>query len=30
MSVDERLDRIEQMLATLVREQTIKEWYTTR
>jgi hypothetical protein len=29
MSVEERLDRIERMLATLVRQQTIKEWYTT-
>lgn len=29
MSVDERLERIEQMLATLVRQQTITEWYTT-
>lgn len=29
MSVEERLERIEQMLATLVRQQTIKEWYTT-
>jgi hypothetical protein len=29
MSVEERLERIEQMLATLVQQQTIKEWYTT-
>ena len=29
MSVEERLERIEQMLTTLVRQQTIKEWYTT-
>jgi hypothetical protein len=29
MNVEERLERIEQMLTTLVRQQTIKEWYTT-
>lgn len=29
MSVEERLERIEQMLTTLVQQQTIKEWYTT-
>jgi hypothetical protein len=29
MSVEERLERIEQMLATLIQKQTIKEWYTT-
>ena len=29
MSVEERLERIEQILATLVNQQTIKEWYTT-
>jgi hypothetical protein len=29
MSVEERLERIEQMLTTLVQRQTIKEWYTT-
>ena len=29
MSVEERLERIEQMLVTLVQQQTIKEWYTT-
>lgn len=29
MTVEERLERIEQMLATLVQQQTIKDWYTT-
>ncbi|MHB1423791.1 MAG: helix-turn-helix domain-containing protein [Gemmataceae bacterium] len=29
MSVEERLDRIEQMLTTLLQKQTIKEWYGT-
>lgn len=29
MRIEERLDRIEQMLTTLVQQQTIKEWYTT-
>jgi len=29
MTLDERLDRIEQMLAELVERQTIKDWYTT-
>jgi hypothetical protein len=29
MSVEDRLERIEQMLATLVEQQTIKDWYTT-
>ena len=29
MSVEERLERIEQMLSTLVERQTIKDWYTT-
>jgi predicted NACHT family NTPase len=29
MSVEERLQRIEQMLATLLEKQTIKDWYGT-
>ncbi|HXG09286.1 MAG TPA: helix-turn-helix domain-containing protein [Gemmataceae bacterium] len=29
MTLEERLDRIEQMLAVLVERQTIKDWYTT-
>lgn len=28
-SIDERLDRIESMLAALVERQTVKEWYAT-
>jgi len=27
--LDERLSRIEQMLAVLVERQTVREWYTT-
>jgi hypothetical protein len=30
MSVEERLERVEQMLTTLVEQQTIKDWYTTQ
>jgi hypothetical protein len=29
MSIDERLSRIEAMLAVLVERQTVREWYTT-
>jgi hypothetical protein len=29
MSVDERLDRIEAMLAAIAGRQHVKEWYTT-
>ena len=29
MTVEERLDRIEAMLAVLVERQTVREWYTT-
>ena len=29
MSVEERLQRIEQMVATLLEKQTIKDWYGT-
>jgi hypothetical protein len=29
MSVEERLERIEQLLATLVEQRTVKDWYTT-
>ena len=29
MTVDERLDKIEAMLAVLVDRQTVREWYTT-
>jgi hypothetical protein len=29
MTVEERLDRIEQLLAALVERQTVREWYTT-
>jgi hypothetical protein len=28
-ALDERLSRIEQMLAVLVERQTVKDWYTT-
>jgi hypothetical protein len=28
MSIEERLDRIEQMLAVLVDRQTVREWYS--
>lgn len=28
-TIDERLDRIESMLASLVERQTVKDWYTT-
>jgi hypothetical protein len=28
-NIDERLDRIEQMLASLVERQVVKEWYAT-
>ena len=27
--IEDRLNRIEQMLATLVERQTVKDWYTT-
>ncbi len=27
--IDERLERIEAMLAALVRQQAVKDWYTT-
>ena len=29
MSIEERLERIERMLAALVERQTAKDWYTT-
>ena len=29
MTVEERLERIETMLATLIRQQRMREWYTT-
>lgn len=29
MTVEERLEKIERMLATLVERQTIKDWYST-
>ena len=29
MTIEERLDRIEAMLAVLVERQTVREWYTT-
>jgi hypothetical protein len=29
MSIEERLDRIESLLAVLVERQTVREWYTT-
>jgi len=29
ISVDERLDRIESMLSSLIQQQTIRDWYTT-
>jgi hypothetical protein len=29
MTVEERLDRIEQLLASLVERETMREWYTT-
>jgi hypothetical protein len=29
MTTDERLDRIEELLLQLVRQKTLKEWYTT-
>ena len=29
MTTDERLERIEQMLAALVEQKAIKDWYTT-
>lgn len=29
MTVEERLDRIESMLAVLVERQTVREWYST-
>ena len=29
MSIDERLDRIESLLAALVERETIKDWYST-
>jgi Helix-turn-helix domain len=29
MSIDERLERIESMLAVRVARQTVREWYTT-
>ena len=29
MTIDERLDRIEELLRLLVEEKTVKEWYTT-
>jgi hypothetical protein len=29
MTVEERLERIERMLATLVERETVKEWYST-
>lgn len=29
MNVEDRLDRIEAMLAVLVERQTVREWYTT-
>ena len=29
MSIEERLERIEGMLATLVKRQTVKDWYST-
>jgi hypothetical protein len=28
MTTDERLDRIEELLLTLIRQRTVKEWYT--
>lgn len=29
MSIEERLEKIEAMLAVLVERQTVREWYTT-
>lgn len=29
LSIEERLERIESILATLAEQQTIREWYTT-
>jgi len=29
VTVDERLQKIEELLATLVERQTVREWYTT-
>jgi hypothetical protein len=29
MTIEERLDRIESLLATLVEQQTVKDWYST-
>ena len=29
VTIDERLERIESMLVTLVEQQTIREWYST-
>jgi hypothetical protein len=29
MSIEERLERIEQLLAVLVERQALREWYTT-
>ena len=29
MTVEERLDKIEQMLTLLVQRQTVKDWYST-
>ncbi len=29
MSIDERLDRIESLLAALVERETVKDWYST-
>jgi len=28
MTLDQRLDRIEEMLLTLLKQKTVKEWYT--
>lgn len=30
MNLDERLGRIERMLAILIERQTVREWYTTQ
>lgn len=30
MTIDERLEKIEAMLAVLVERQPVREWYTTR
>ncbi len=29
MTTDERLDRIEELLLQIVRQKTVKDWYTT-